>query len=368
MLRHSLSAAFAVLMAAALSTAHAATVSFTSVPAGYDTGSIELGVPFAGALAPDPTTPTRLYVAVGSYGNMSIVRVDTVTETTATVAAGFGTIGGIAALTNGDLAITENATSDTILRAHDLNGDGDFLDAGEITQLIAPILADGGNFTGAQVAVAPAGNAAGLPAGSLIVQTADDATSSELLVIENPLTAPAYRPAGGAFFSGFQFNGGVAFDLAGNVIMGESLLDWMTFTSAGRIYALVNTNGNETIDPGESHVLVDSASFPSGLSDLAVSAENNVYFTESSGRIRTFRLPDDLLTGTATPTVFATTDGSYLSVCRFDNPSLSFAPAAAPPFARLYLSGWTSSWAAATNLLWIEPSSAPASVGDWQLY
>jgi hypothetical protein len=343
-------------------------INFSSVPAGYTSGSIEVGAPFAGALAASPSDPTKLYVAVGSYGNEQIVLLDTVAQTTTTVATGFSSIGGIAVFANGDLAITENAGSDTILRAQDANADGDFLDPGEVTQLIAPILADGGDFTGAQVVIAPPSNAAAIPAGSLVVQTADGQTSSELLVVENPLSAPAYRPSGGAFFSGFQFNGGMAFDTAGHVIMGESLFDFSTFTSSGRIYALVNLNSNEMIEPGESHILVDQSSLAAGLSDLSVSAENDVYFTESSGSIRKFALPANLLSGTATPTTFATTNASYLSCCRFDEPTRTFAANAAPPRARLYVGGWTASWNAATNLLWLEPTTPPAAVDEWALY
>lgn len=343
-------------------------IAFTTVPSGYQAGSIELGVPFGGALAASSADPTKLYAAIGTYGNMQVVRIDTVTETTSVVATGFAAIGGLAVFPNGDLVITENASLDTILRAHDGNADGDFLDTGEVTELIAPILADGGNFTGAQVTIAPAGNAAAIPAGSVLVQTADDQTSSELLVVENPLSSPAYRPNGGAFFSGFQFNGGVAFDVAGNLIMGESLFDWLTFTSSGRIYGLVNLNGNEAIEPGESHVIVPESLLTFGLSDLAVSAENDVYFTESSGNIRRFALPPNLLTDTATPSVFASTTASYLSVCRFDDPTRSFAPNTTLPRARLYVGGWTPSWVSATNILWLEPIPANSSIREWVMY
>jgi hypothetical protein len=361
------SAALAALCFSFQSLSFADQIAFTSVPAGYNSGTLELGAPFAGALCANPADTSKIYVAIGSYLNESIALVDTVSQTTSVVATGFGAIGGIAVLGNGDLVVTENATSDTIFRLRDQNSDGDFLDAGEVSELIAPILADGGNFTGAQITVAPAGNAAAIPAGALLLQTADDNTSSELLVIENPETAPAYRPAGGAFFSGFQFNGGIAFDSAGNVIMGESTFDWLTFTSSGRIYALVNSNANETIDSGESHIIVGPTNMPAGLSDLAVSAENAVFFTESSGNIRTFALPLDLLNGSATPSGFATTDAGYLSVCRFNDPMRNFAAGSPGPHARLYVGGWTSSWTPATNLLWLEPTPA-SSVEEWSLF
>ena len=125
----------------------AGTLVIHSVPAGYTTGSIELGTDYAGALAQDPADPNRLYATTGFFGAQSIIAVDIAGGTTATVATGFGSIGGLAVFSNGDLAITENFTSDTIFRAHDNDLDGKFLSAGEVTELIAPILADG-NFSG----------------------------------------------------------------------------------------------------------------------------------------------------------------------------------------------------------------------------
>lgn len=358
----------AVLTLGTMLGAWAGPIAWTSVPAGYTTGSVNLGQAFGGALAVVPTDPTKLYVSVGSFTNQSIARVDTAANTVQTVASGFGSIGGIAVFASGELAVTENFSSDTILLLRDLNNDGDFLDAGEVAELIAPILADNNDFTGAQLKVAPAGNASAIPAGALVVQTADGQTSSELLVVENPLGSPAYRPAGGAFFAGFQYNGGVAFDTFGHVIMGESRFDPLTFSSSGRVYALVNSNADAAIGPGESNILVNESSLTAGLTDLSVSAENVVYLTESSGTIRSFTLPANLLTGNATPTVFAQTDASYLSVCQFDDTSRTFAPYAGLPHARLYVSGYDSGWSAATNLLWIEPQPAPANVADWSVY
>ncbi|MCX7964425.1 MAG: hypothetical protein D6691_11875 [Candidatus Hydrogenedentota bacterium] len=345
-----------------------AQIHILSVPAGYTTGSIELGVPFAGSLAPLPSDPTKLYVSVGSYGAQSIALVDTVGASIQIVASGFGSIGGIAVLSNGDLAITENATSETILRAHDLTNDGDFLDPGEITALISPILADSPfGFTGAQIALAPAGNAAAIPAGALVIQTADGETSSELLVVENPETSPAFRPAGGAFFSGFQYNGGIDFSNSGHVIMGEGMFDMLTFTSSGRIYALVNTNADAVIGAGEWNVLVSETQLAAGLSDLAISKEDDVFTVEGSGTVRTFALPPNLLSGSATPAVFAQTDSPYLSTVRFDDKTKTFAPGATAPSARLYLGGYASDWTAATNLVWIQPQPT-SHIENWAIY
>jgi len=358
----------ALLCAVAVHPLVAAQIQILSVPSGYTTGSIELGVPFAGSLAPLPSDPTKLYVSVGSYGAQSIALVDTVGSTIQIVASGFGSIGGIAVLSNGDLAITENATSETVLRAHDLTSDGDFLDPGEITELISPILVDSPfGFTGAQVAVAPVGNAAAIPAGALVIQTADGETSSELLVVENPETSPAFRPLGGAFFGGFQYNGGVDFTSNGHVIMGESMFDLLTFTSSGRIFALVNTNADAVIGPGEWNVLVSETQLSAGLSDLAISHEDNVFTVEGSGTVRSFPLPADLLSGSATPTAFAQTDSPYLSTVRFDDKTKTFAPGATAPSARLYLGGYASDWTAATNLVWIQPQPS-SNVENWTLY
>jgi hypothetical protein len=340
--------------------ASAGTLVVNAVPAGYTTGSIELGLDYAGALAQDPADANRLYAAVGSFGAQSILSVNIAAGTTQTVATGFGSIGGLAVLANGDLAITENFTSDTIFRARDTDLDGKFLSAGEVSMLIAPIL-DDGNFSGTQAAVAPAGNASAIPQGALLVQTADGGTSGELLVIQDPVTSPVYRPAGGAYASGFNYNGGFAFDQQGNVILGSA-----GFLS-GEILALVNTNANDRIDAGESNVIVGAATLGLGESDLAVSEENRVFFGENSGTVRTFDLPANLLTGTAAPVAFAQTNATYMSTVRMDFPDRTFASGASETVARLYLSGYLAGFAVASNIAYIQPTPV-ASVPDWTVY
>lgn len=364
----------ALLTLSALSPSGASAQHLTvhSVPPGYTASSLELGQPFAGALAFDPADPNRLYAAVGFFGNMSVLRVEADTGTTATVAGPFGGIGGLALLANGDLIISENhtpgpdaVTTDTLIRARDLNADGDFLDPGELTELIAPILT-GGNFTGAQIAVAPAGDPSGIPTGSLLVQTADGSTDSELLVVLDPESdSPAFRPAGGAYFSGFQYNGGFGFAPGGEIIHGESELDLFTFMSQGRIRALVNTNGDEEIDADESHVIVDQADLQAGLTDLTVSGDGMVFFGEGSGQVRFFALPADLLQGTATPAVFAETNSLYMSTVRLDRTGSPFGGTGAE--GRLYLGGYVENFAQPTNLAVIEPAGH-SGVADWAVY
>lgn len=361
-------AAVALLLCALSTFSHANHLSLLSVPAGYTSSSIEVGRDLSGALAQDTLNANRVYVSAGPFGSQQVVAVNTNNGTTQTVTATFGSIGGLAVLANGDLIITENFTSDTIFRAHDGNLDGDFLDPGELTQLIAPILTDG-DFTGSQVAVAPAGNVSAIPAGDVLIQTADGNTSSELLVVDSPLASPAFRPSGGAYFSGYQFNGGLAFDPAGNVIFGIAQFNFMTFASSGRIVALVNSNANQVIDSGETNTLVSESILNAGLSDLAVSKEARVLYGENSGSLKTFNLPVNLLTGSGgTPTVFAQTDAAYLSAIRFNDATKTFNPNTGSSGAKLYLVGLLAPfYDSTTNLLIIQPATV-SPVQDWQVY
>ncbi|MCX7020011.1 MAG: hypothetical protein WCK47_02520 [bacterium] len=337
-------------------------------PPGYVFRSLELGQPYGGTMAQDSQAADRLYVAVGSFGNMSILAINKSTGTTVTVAGPFGNIGGLASLSNGDLAIAENFTSDTILRARDFNSDGDFLDTGEISELINPIMTDG-DFTGAQMAVAPSSNASGIPGGALMLQSADGNTSSELLVIVNPESSPSYRPPGGAYFAGFQYNGGFAFDNTGNVIIGESRFIWAPYSLSGRIMALVNKNHDDIIGTGEWHTLVDESRMPEGLADLAVSRENVVFFGDSSGVVKTFTLPSDLLTETAVPVPFLHTNAVYVSTVRFDQPAQTFTAGPTGQVSRLYAGGLSPLYAGFTNLIIVEPeNTGMTSAQDWVSY
>ena len=361
---HTSAAIFAVLSLSA--TAYANSLRVTSIDPGYIARSVELGVPFGGAVATDPADADILYVSAGSYSMHTIVQVHLGTGTTRTVTPLVGNVGGLAVLSNGDLAITDNFSSETILRAHDINADGDWLDNGEITELITPIL-DDGDFTGAQLAVAPPGNAAGIPANSLVLQTADGGSSAELLVIENPETNPGYYPVDTAWFAGFSYNGGIAFSPEGNVICGVSEYP------AGRISVLVNLNNNGKIESGESRDIVGASTLVNSIADLGVTGDGRMVTTENSGTVRMFQLPADLLAGTATGGVLAETNGTYLSCARVDFPNRSFAPfdpATNPDStdkATVYIGGFVT-FPAATNLLAITPRQYPASANGWELY
>ena len=331
-----------------------------SVPTGYTSSTVELGLPYAGAIAFSPDPSTKFFAAVGNFGSMEILSVDSDTGTTVAVADGFGAIGGMAVLSNGDLVISENFTSDTIFRARDLDSDGKFFSAGEMTELIPPAFHDG-NFSGAQMVVAPAGNPSGIPSGSLVVQTADGGTSGELLVIENPTGVATYFPTDAPFADGLNYNGGVAFEPNGALIVGSA-----GFLSA-EILALVNANNNDRIDAGERNVLVPTYLTGMGVSDLSVSAESQVYFGENSGIVKSLALPYPLLTGLTEPAQFAQTNSDYLSTVRLDFPQRTFAAHAAAPSAKLYLGGYLSGFIAATNLVVIGPANT-AAVMDWQAF
>lgn len=338
---------------------HAQKLSFTSHPDGYDAASIDLPDLFTGALAVDPENENRVFASVGSFGEMRLALVDLETETSWIVAAGpFGSIGGLAVLSATQTAIVENGSNPagppdkTILLASDLDGDGDFDDPGEIEELIAPILVGPDapfGFSGAQSRVVPPGNPSGISSGSLMVQTADGGGNAELLVIVDPLGAPAYRPIDGAYFSGFDFNGGFDFDSEGNILLGS--LSSATFQ--GEIFALVNTNGDEAIAPDESNLLVRDANLPFGISDLAIDSENEV-FGASGGGIQTFPVPGDPLTAEATPTTFALTDSFFLSGILFNTKQKPFEPFSGPEGAKLVVGDGIGT----TNLLVLSPSGS----------
>lgn len=340
--------------------AQADTLSADFLAPGYTAESIELGVPFGGAVAQHPGKAHILYVSAGNYGEHTILEVNTDTGTTQTVSPVVGNVGGIAVLDNGDLAITENMIQDTILRARDLDSDGLFLSAGEISTLIAPP-GEPGTFTGEQVTVVPADNAAGLPAGTLLVQTAEGGAGSDLLAIINPESAtPAYLPATGGWFSGYIYNGGIGFSPVGHVIMGESAFP------VGRVLALVNANNNDRIEAEEAHEIVGFDTLEDSISDLAVSGDGLLVTTENSGLVRWFDLPADLSTQTVqTSGVLALTNGVYLSSARLREPAKSFRSGAPWTATTSLLLGGYVSYPAATNLLVIKPVPAPASACGW---
>lgn len=338
-----------------------ATLKVAALAPGYTVQSIELGDMFGGAMARHPHEEI-LYVSTGFYSANSVMEIRLDDLTTRTVTPPIGAIGGLAVLESGDLVITDNydSTYDTILRCRDLNGDGAWMDAGEIEELIEPILVNN-TFTGSYMAVAPAGNAAGIPAGALLVQTADGLANSEILVIDAPESgSPEYYPPGEAWYSGFMYDGGISFTPEGHVLAGISEFP------VGRVTALVNSNSNDRIDAGESHDILGSDDLPNGIAGLGA-ADGKVLVTENSGDVRMFDLPGDLLTGTASNEEYLVrTNGSYLNLM-VDFHDRDFGTGSTGPHATAYVSGYVG-FASATNLLAITVLSGPSSAAGWSLY
>jgi len=356
-----------------MSVVEAQTISFTSVPEGYEVGSIDLGSGFTGALAADPANDNIIYASVGYWQHNSIVRINLATSLMTTVADGyFGSIGGMAVPGPNKLVVVDNddytsnsIPGDTVLLLTDINIDGDFNDPGEIEELIAPILVDGGSFSGAQARIAPAGNPSMIPSGSLLFQNADGNGHADLFVVTNPTssTTAVYRPAGAAFFPGFDYNGGFDFDSCGNIFMGTT-----NSSFSGEVYALVNTNYDEDIDMGEWNDIVTSASLPGAISDFVIDAEDDAFIVTNpwgGSQIQTFRIPSDPLHIKATPIPFANTDSSWLTSVIINTKSRHFEPGA-PNGATMLLSGYKG-MNSATNLLTLRPRDT-SEVKDWHLY
>ncbi|MCX7014780.1 MAG: hypothetical protein NTW86_19900 [Candidatus Sumerlaeota bacterium] len=351
-----------VLLSLAAANAHAQIIGFISVPDGFTSDTIALPLPFGGALGADPSNDQIVYCSVGGYGAMSLARVDLATKNVAIVADGpFGAVSGLAVLSPTQIAVIDNASApggppdDTILLATDGNSDGDFNDAGEIQELIAPPLVNN-DWTGSQARVAPAPDAAGIAGGSLVVQTADGSGQGRLLVVKDPLTSPSLVPAAGSFFTGFDYNGGFDFDSRGRVIMGS--LNGTTFT--GEVYALVNTNGDDHIELGEWNRL---AAGENGMADLAIDAEDDVFFAGAdlsfTAAVRSIEIPPDPLHQGAAAVNFATVDAGFLSGLLINSKTRPFESNAGPGGATMVIGGWTGGFESAKNLLTLTPNASP---------
>ena len=357
------------------------TISWTSVPTGYKPGSIDLspvlgpGEGFTGALAVDPANPHVVYAGVGYWQHQSVVRINISSSSVQKVASGFfGSIGGLAVPGSGQLIILDNddyTTSsipgETLLIATDKNTDGDFDDPGEIEELLSPILVDGiFGFTGAQARIAPSGNPSGIPSGSLVFQNADGGLNADLSVVTNPTSSStaAYRPPGGAYFGGFDYNGGFDFDSTGRIFMGAANSSW-----TGEVFALVNTNGDQDIDEGEYHDLVSSSTLTGSISDLAIDGEDDVFIlTNPWGgyQVQTFDIPADPLSDHALPLAFADTDSPFLTALLVTDKGLGFE-GGENGGAVMIVGGYASGWANAINLLTLTPSEE-SGIRDWEVY
>lgn len=297
---------------------------FTYIPDGYKADSINIGDMPSGAFAADPNNPAIIYAGAGSWMNNYIIKVNLSTKTYVNVCSGysgspFGNAAGLALLPSGELIIVDNANANTIFIARDNDSDGDFNDSGEVSELIAPILADNGDFTGSKTRVVSAAGASSIPGGSIVIQTADGGTLSDLLVITNPAASPAFRPTGGRYFGGFTYDGGFDFDKNGNIIMGTTTSNFLS-----EIWGLVNLNSDEDIDFGESNIILGESRFSSGISDLIIDGNNNGYCSNGFA-ISKFSIPTNPLTDSSTLQPYAGVNGWIVGLI-LNSKTLSFAP------------------------------------------
>lgn len=381
------SAAFALVAVTAI----AQPVAFTLHESGYTSGSIVLPENVAGAISPHPSNPNLIYVSTGAFGAHHIYKVD-VTDLnspviTPVVSVDIDAIGGIAVLDDTHIVVTNNANRTTLpfysgnptglpvetnLLLQDLTLDGDFDDAGEIVELIAPIGISNpdptfGLYTGAQARVIPAGAPGGLPSGAVALQTADNATSSELLIITNPANpgTAAYHPAGAAWFEGYGFNGGL--DFHGGVAFLGGAYDG--------IFALSDLNASNSIDAANEMNLIvgpgDLGFF--GFYDFVIDGEGDIFATANdfvAGEIWTLPVPASPLTAASQPmNIFATTNSPFVTVMALNSKAANFDPPATGNDAVLF---FTANGAGFTNnpyVFWIAPLPVPPlAVGDWMQY
>jgi len=348
----------AICVLSPASSSYSQSISFTQVPEGYQTESIPLPRGFAGGLGVHPDLPHILYASVGDYGDNDIVEVNLLDGSTRTVITGaFGSANGIVPLSSTALVIVDNAgagadpANEGIFLALDNNPrDGDFDDPGEVTELIEPIL-DGGDFSGSQARLVPAGHPS-LPAGSVLIQTADGGGLAEMLAVSDPLGSPAFIPSASAFFTGFDYNGGFDFGPDERVFMGTA-----TGSFAGLVYTLDDLHADGRIETGESHVLVDATGLPFGIADLSIDREGDVFCAAGSSVVA-FSIPSDPMTGTVVPDTFAQTDAGFLSGLLVTGKRGAFEPGAAGDTAALVTGGWTGGFVPAANLLVLRPSGS----------
>lgn len=352
-------------------------VSFSSLPPGYIAGQIPLGAGnSASALAPDPEDENFIYVA-GMFGTVRrIVRLDlrdgqrTVVFTCPTTVS----VSGFAVLRADVMFISDNLNEQIYLLRDTNPPDGDFDDPGETRDLIEPILTNpGGDWTGTAVLIVRSGaNRLSLPAGTVLFQTEDGGTTeSEVLAVVDPLTTPAYQPPGGAFFSGFNYGGGLAIDSNGRLLVASSF-----YPETGKVWICEDASEDGVIGEGESNILVPRASATTesaGLSGLAIDTTDNGYVCVGAGfgatartDIQTFTLPSDPLHTTTTVRTFATLNSPYVSAVIFNTTSRWFMPYTTDGVVMVIL---------ALGPFWDDPDclltvrvAGPLGVKRWHLY
>lgn len=330
-------AVFVALLSLPAVSPRAQSVRFQEVPDGYQAGTVPLGSGnSASALAPDPSNENYLYVSGVFDGASRIVRLN-LTDGNRTVVFNCPTsvtVSGLA-VSSGDVLYVSDNANDHLYVLQDYNPqDGDFDDPDELRELIEPILTHPTyGWTGSSILVVPPGsNRLGLAPGTVLFQSEDgETTQGEVLAVIDPLTSPTYQPAGGAYFSGFNFGGGLVTDSQGRLLVASSF-----YPESGKIWICEDLSGDAIIGDGESHVLVPRVSFTTdsvGLSALTIDENDQCYVCVGGGfagsartEIRRFDVAQDPLPTTATVTTFATLNSPYVSAAVFNTKTKSFRP------------------------------------------
>jgi len=330
-------AVFVVYFLFLVARAPAQDVHFLSVPRGYLDGKVSLGPGNSAlALTPDPEDPNFVYAAGFFDGAPRIVRLNLTNEARTVVfnAPTTVAVNGLAAPAADLIYISDNWNDHLyVLQDHNPK-DGDFDDPGELRELIEPILTHPTwGWTGSACLVVPSGaNHLGLPAGTVLFQSEDgETTQGEVLAVVDPVTSPTFQPPGGAYFSGFNYGGGLAIDSQGRLLVASSF-----FPDPGKVWICEDTSGDGVIGDGESNVLVPQAVSTSdsvGLSGLTIDNADRGYVCVGKGfagsaltEIRRFSIPADPLHSTTETVTFATLNSPYVSSLILNATAKSFEP------------------------------------------
>lgn len=360
----------------------------TSVASGYAVTTIPLppGARFQGAFGNHATNPDIVVIfyndgtkdLIGKVNLSTSVLTPLVSDTEFPLVF----IGGCALLSDTELVWTDNAgANEDVFVAVDADING--FQTAEVASLTAKGLNVDDvtaqvDFTGSKVRVIPANGIAGLQAGDVLIQTADDnfltvpIEPSEVFVIRGITgPTPAFIPVPGvsnaAFFRGtgskeLVFDGGLAFGPNQSLIVGSGLSDF----SSARIIALrdVNTDG-QINEATEANHLGDLPL--GGIYELAANNAGQV-FTCSGGNIKSLQIDltgGNILTAPAitTSSNLVQTTSFFLAGVYMDNETLPFAPFGNPATsARLVFADFDG-----TELYIVQPA-LPSAVAGWMNY
>jgi len=360
-------------------------VPFLSLPPGYVAGKVPLGTSnYATALAPDPADENYVYVAGMFGGRARIVRLDlwNAQRTTVFTCPTSVTVSGFAVYNAGGtyaILVSDNQ-HDRLWELRDSSPMDGVFDAWY--EFIRPILTNpGGDWTGSAVLILTTGSTRlHLPAKTALFQSEDGGTTQgEVLAVTGFDTRcvppekclPSFQPPNGAYFSGFNYGGGIVLDSQGRLLVASSF-----YPATGKVWICEDLNQNGVIGAGESNILVARASNTTesaGLSALAIDSADRCYVSVGWGfgatvrtQIQRFKIPANPLRTTATVTTFATLRSPYVSAAVFNSPVRLFEPFVSNG-AILVIVANDSFYGNLDYLLTVRPSGK-TGVRAWRLY